>query len=181
MCRKQKSISAVKMKSSHSHCKVLYCTAEGFKAKQTTLKHSRKLYYTTESFATQQKSQSYSRNWRKFPFVAKTEDKHHVLPAISVLLVDEAQFAHKSDQIELQLDRSQLLYSEYLGLILQVAAQPDTTKKAHYIKLVTPLGSQDQDGENEIFLPRKHVSKSSPKQDMQMFLNLPGYTPRKVS
>ena len=39
---------------------------------------------------------------------------------------------HKADQIELQLDQSQLPYSEYLGLIPQEAAQPDLTKKAHY-------------------------------------------------
>ena len=37
-----------------------------------------------------------------------------------------------SDQIELQLDQSQLPYSEYLGPIPQEAAQPDITKKAHY-------------------------------------------------
>ena len=30
-------------------------------------------------------------------------------------------------------------------------------KKGPYIKMATPLGSWDQDGENEIFLPRKHV------------------------
>ena len=48
MCRKQKSISAVKMKSNHSHCKRLYCTAEGFKAQQTALMHSRQLYYTAK-------------------------------------------------------------------------------------------------------------------------------------
>ena len=47
--------------------------------------------------------------------------------------------------------------------------------------MATPLGSWDQDGENEIFLPCKHVSKSLPKQDMQMFLNLSSYTLRKVS
>ena len=47
--------------------------------------------------------------------------------------------------------------------------------------MATSLESWDQDGENKIFLPRKHVSKSLPKQDMQMFLNLPSYTLRKVS
>ena len=50
MCKKQKSISVVKTKSSHSHCKRFYCTAEGFKAQQTTLKHSRQLYCTVEGF-----------------------------------------------------------------------------------------------------------------------------------
>ena len=47
--------------------------------------------------------------------------------------------------------------------------------------MATSLESWDQDGENKIFLPRKHVSKSLPKQDMQMFLNLPSYALRKVS
>ena len=166
------------------HSRKLQCTAKSFNAQHEALLHNRKFCYIAKKSVLWQKLEKSSfcgRNQRKVPSTAETEDKHHVLPTVSVLLVDEAQFAHKSDQIELQLDRSQLHYSEYLGLILQEVAQPDTTKKAHYIKLATPLGSQDQDGENEIFLPRKHVSKSSPKQDMQMFLNLPGYTPRKVS
>ena len=196
------------MKSNHSHCKRFYCTADSFKAQQTTLMHSRQLYciaegFTAESFNAQQKALLHNRklyctagssiaqqealwqkalmhsrklcctagsfiaqqevllhskkvspvaetgekfllwqklerssfcgkNWRKVPSATETKDKHHVLPAVSVLLVDKAQFAYKSDQIELQLDRSQLSYSEYLGLILQEVAQPDITKKAHY-------------------------------------------------
>ena len=83
------------MKSSHSHCKRLYCTAEGFNAQQTALLHSRQLYCTAEgftapqkallhsrwfycttgSFAAQQKSQSCGRNWRKFPFAAGIGEK----------------------------------------------------------------------------------------------------------
>ena len=55
-----------------------------------------------------------------------------VVLAVSALLANEAQFAHKPNQIELQLDQSQLPYSEYLGLIPQEAAQLDITKKAHY-------------------------------------------------
>ena len=39
---------------------------------------------------------------------------------------------HKPDQSELQLDKSQLSYSEYLDLVLQEAAQPNIVKKAHY-------------------------------------------------
>ena len=39
---------------------------------------------------------------------------------------------HKLDQIELQLDWSQLPYSEYLSPVPQEAAQPDITKKAYY-------------------------------------------------
>ena len=38
-------------------------------------------------------------------------------------------FAHKPDQIELQLDQFQPLYSEHLGLVLQEAAQPNITKR----------------------------------------------------
>ena len=153
MCRKQK-ISAVKTKSSHSHCKRFYYTTEGFKAQQTALMHNRQLYCTAEgftaksftaqkttsmhsrklnctaeSFVTQQKSQSCGRNWRKVTSAAKTKDKHHVLLAVSVHLADETQFAHKPDQIELQLDWSQLPYSEYSGPIPQEAAQPTLTTK----------------------------------------------------
>ena len=40
---------------------------------------------------------------------------------------------HKSDQSELQLDRSQRPYLEHLGQILQEAAQPNIAKKDHYI------------------------------------------------
>ena len=36
---------------------------------------------------------------------------------------------HKLDQIELQLDQSQLPYSEYLGSIPQEIVQPDSIKK----------------------------------------------------
>ena len=55
MCRKQKSISAVrKMKNSHSHCKKLYCTANNFTAQQTALQHSKQLYCTAENFTAQQ-------------------------------------------------------------------------------------------------------------------------------
>ena len=90
--------------------------AKSFTAQQTTSIHSRKLYYTTGNFIAQQKvllhsrkvshaakvgekfllrqklekSSFCSRNWRKVPSVAKTKDKHHVLPAVSVLLADEA-------------------------------------------------------------------------------------------
>ena len=65
MCRKQKGIYAVKTKSSHSHCKRLYCTAKGFKAQQTALKHSKQLYctvggFTAESFTTRQKALMHS-------------------------------------------------------------------------------------------------------------------------
>ena len=167
MCRKQKSISVVKMKSSHSHCKMFYCTIEGFKAQQAALMHRKQLYctaegFTEESFTAQQttsmhskkhqeallhsrkfcciaeklvlwqkleKSSFCSRNQRKVSSAAETENKHHVLPAVSVLPANEAQFAHKSDQIELQLNRSQLPYSEYSGPIPQEAAQPTLTTK----------------------------------------------------
>ena len=41
----------------------------------------------------------------------------------------DSTFAHKPDQIELQLDQFQPLYSEHLGLVLQEAAQPNITKR----------------------------------------------------
>ena len=183
MCRKQKSISAVKTESSHSHCKKLYCTADSFKAPQTALmhsrqldctaegstaesftaqqkalmhnkqlqcttesftvqqealSHSRKLYCTVESFATQQKkvNPAAETGEKKKTSTAETEDKHHILPAVSVLLADETQFAHKPDQIELQLDRSQLPYLEYLDPIPQEAAQPTLTTKRLTINII---------------------------------------------
>ena len=66
MCRKQKSIFAVKTKSSHSHCKRLYCTTKGFKAQQTALMHNRQFYctavgITTKSFTARQKALMHSR------------------------------------------------------------------------------------------------------------------------
>ena len=76
-----------------------------------------------------EKSSFCGRNWRKVTSAAKTEDKHHVLPAVSVFLADEKSFAHKPDQIKLQLDRSQLPYSEYSSPIPQEAAQPTLTTK----------------------------------------------------
>ena len=44
------------MKSSHSHCKRLYCTADSFKVLQIALMHSRQLYCTAECFNAQQKA-----------------------------------------------------------------------------------------------------------------------------
>ena len=41
----------------------------------------------------------------------------------------DSTFAHKLDQIELQLDQFQPLYSEHLGLVPQEAAQPNITKR----------------------------------------------------
>ena len=76
-----------------------------------------------------EKSSFCSRNWGKVSSAAEVEDKHHVLPVVSVLLADEAQFAHKPDQIELQLNRSQLPYLDYLGPIPQEVAQPTLTTK----------------------------------------------------
>ena len=68
----------------------------------------------TESFAAQQKSQSCGRNWRKIPSAVETEDKL----TLQLLPLDlDSTFAHKPDQIELQLDWSQLLYSENLDLV----------------------------------------------------------------
>ena len=114
------------MKSSHSHCKRLYCTTEGFKAQQTALMHNRQFYCTAEGITTEsftawqkalmhsrmlyctagsfiaqqkvllhsrkvspaaetrekfllrqklEKSSFCSRNWRKVPSAAETEDK----------------------------------------------------------------------------------------------------------
>ena len=83
-----------------------------------------------------EKSSFCGRNWRKVTSAVETEDKHHVLPAVSVLLANETQFAHKQNQIKLQLDRSQLHYSEYSGPILQEVAQPNAQYKKGPYKYV---------------------------------------------
>ena len=45
-----------------------------------------------------------------------------VLSAVNTFLANLAYFAHKLDQLKLQLDRSQLPYLENLGLVPQEAA-----------------------------------------------------------
>ena len=55
--------------------------------------HSRKFCCIAEKSVLPQKlekSSFYSKNWRKVPSAAKTENKHHVLSAVSMLLADEA-------------------------------------------------------------------------------------------
>ena len=77
------------------HSRKLYCTAGSFIAQQNVLLHSRKVspaVKTGEKFLLQQKlekSSFCSRNWGKVSSAAEVEDKHHVLPAISMLLADE--------------------------------------------------------------------------------------------
>ena len=138
------------------HSNQLQCTVGNFIAQQEALLHSRKFCYitkksilrqkleksyfwwqkqrisTTLKFLLRQKLEKSSfcgRNWRKVTSAAETENKHHVLLTVSMLLADKTQFAHKSDQIELQLDQSQLPYSKYSGPIPQEAAQPTLTTK----------------------------------------------------
>ena len=43
-------------------------------------------------------------------------------------LANEAWFAHKLNQSELQLDQSQLSYPKHLGPVQQETAQPNITK-----------------------------------------------------
>ena len=58
--------------------------------------------------------------------MTEIEDK----PTLQRLPLDlDSTFVHKSDQIELQLDQFQPLYSEHLGLVPQEAAQPNITKR----------------------------------------------------
>ena len=104
------------MHSRQFYCIAEGFTAESFTAQQTTSIHSRKLYCTAGSFIAQQKvllrsrkvspaaetaekfllwqklekSSFCGKNWRKVSSAAETEDKHHVLPPVSVLLADEA-------------------------------------------------------------------------------------------
>ena len=144
------------------HSRKLYCTAGSFIAQREALLHNKFFLLhgkkvspaaeTGEKFLLRQKlekSSFCSRNWKKVHSAAETEDKHYVLPAVSVLLADEAQFAHKPDQIELQLDRSQLPYSKYSGSIPQEATQPTLT-----IKRPTTMVPRPNLGGDSIFLHR---------------------------
>ena len=65
---------------------------------------------------------------------------------------------HKPDQSELQLDRSQLPYSEHLGPVQQEAAQPNIAKRPATFKLATPLGSWEADRDKS---PRKKMPPRS--------------------
>ena len=130
------------------HSRKFYCTADGFTKQQKVLPHNRKFnpaVETKEKFLLRQKHQSCdrnwqrqkqksqfcSRNWRKVLSAAETEDK----PTLQLLPLDlDSMFAHKPDQIELQLDQFQLLYSENLDLVPQEAAQPNITKRPTILK-----------------------------------------------
>ena len=93
------------------HSKRLQCTAENFTVQQEVLSHSRKFCYIAKKPVLRQKLEKSSfsgknwkkdslaaeigenlvhgRNWRKVPSAAETEDRHHVLPAVSVPLANE--------------------------------------------------------------------------------------------
>ena len=93
------------------HSKQLQCTAESFTVQQEALSHSRRFCYIAKKLVLRQKLEKSSfcgrnwkkdslaakigensvrgRNWRKVPSVAETEDRHHVLPAVSVPLANE--------------------------------------------------------------------------------------------
>ena len=167
------------------HSRKLYCTAGSFIAQQKVLLHSKKVSpaaETGEKSVLRQKLEKSSfcgrnwkknnlaaeiggnsvrgRNWRKVPSTVETEDRHHVLPAVSVPLANETQFAHKPDQVELQLDRSQLPCSEILWPIIAGVSpahycrrQPNPTKKGPYNKILCKRGK----GKN--FGPSKKVDQ----------------------
>ena len=61
------------------------------------------------------------------------------------VLENEAWFAHKPNQSELQLDQSQLSYPKHLGPVQQKAAQPNIAKRPTTFKLATSLGSWEAD------------------------------------
>ena len=93
------------------HSKQLQCTAESFTVQQEALSHSRKFCYIAKKSVLRQTLEKSSfcdrnwkkdnlaaeigensvrgRNWRKVPSAAETEDRHHVLPAVSVPLANE--------------------------------------------------------------------------------------------
>ena len=128
------------------HSRQLQYTAKSFTAQQEALLHNRKFCCIAEKSILRQKlekSSFCSRNWRKVPSATETEDKHHILSAVSIFLADNVQFAHKPGQFKFQLDQSQLPYSEHLGPVPQEATQPNTiivpqvadqqnNKKAHH-------------------------------------------------
>ena len=78
------------------HSRKLYCTVGSFIAQQKVLLHGRKVSSTAETgenfllWQKLEKSSFCGKNWRKVSSAAETEDKHHVLAPISVLLADEA-------------------------------------------------------------------------------------------
>ena len=160
------------------HSRKLYCIARSFIAQQKVLLHSRKVSLTAETkeksvlWQILEKSQSRGKNWRKVLFMAETEDK----PTLQHLPLDlYSMFAQN-------LAVAKWYFGAHsVNCQAQLPSQKKKCKMNPRHFLATPLGSWDQDGENEIFLPHKHVSKSLPKQDMQMFLNLPRYILRKVS
>ena len=77
------------------HNKKLYYIAESFIAQQQVLLHSKKVSPTSETgekfllWQKLEKSSFCSKNWRKVTSAVETEDRHHVLLAVSVLLADE--------------------------------------------------------------------------------------------
>ena len=93
------------------HSKQLQCTAESLTVQQEALSHSRKFCYIAKKSVLKQKLEKSffcgrnwkkdslaaeigensvrGRNWRKVPFAAETEDRHHVLPVVSVPLANE--------------------------------------------------------------------------------------------
>ena len=58
-------------------------------------------------------------------------------------LTNGVQVMHKPNKGGSQLDRSELLYLENLGLVQQETAQPNITKRPTTFKLATFLGSQE--------------------------------------
>ena len=74
------------------HSIKLYCTVGSFIAQREALLHSRKFCYIAKKSILRQKLEKNSfcgRNRRKVTSAAETKDKHHVLPAVSMLLADE--------------------------------------------------------------------------------------------
>ena len=172
------------------HSKQLHCIAESFTTRQTVLLNNIKFCHTTEksiSLQKLEKSSFYGRNIN--PVIETSSGRNrkvnHAAETGEKFLLRQKQ---RISPLCTQAGPNWVAIGPVSTPILR-KFRPSTVegslaqynKKAHHIKMATSLESWDQDGENKIFLPRKHVSKSLPKQDMQMFLNLPSYTLRKVS
>ena len=131
------------------HNRQLYCTTESFTAQQMVLLHGRKfccIAKKSDLWQKLEKSSFCSRNVnptaeigsgrnKKVNPAAETGEKfilrqkQRISPLCNVFPQTlDSQFAHKPNQVELQLDRSKLPYSEHLGLVPQEAAQHNTQK-----------------------------------------------------
>ena len=98
-----------------------------------------------------------------------------VLLAVSLLLADKAQFVHKPAQVELQLDRPQLPYSENIRAHYR-RRQPSPTHNTHK----RPIQSQNLQNDQNIFeifkiIPLKSSNAQNASKVSKILPNLQSY------